>query len=618
MRRRTTTCLWVMGAAGLLLVACSDDAKNNMGDPCAHNSDCKDEICHVGVCASKNPLKGGEACSHNAACRSFNCKDGICGPGLRALGDPCRFDVECVAGECRIEGSFPGLCVDDAPKPDGALPDAGVDGPLPDMAPREDAAPPDMPKPDMAQPDTLSPDTLSPDTLSPDTLSPDTLAHDTLSPDTMPPDLGPCGGKDERCCGGICNAPMTCVADKCVCGAKDQPCCAGDVCDTNLTCLSGTSTCGCGGFKQACCNGTTCNGTLECAGTACACIKAIDGTHYVRSDGTVWYQDYPGVNRAVGPMLNAIQVVHTGHNFACGLRSTGTVWCWSKNNVYGNQFGQLADGTFVTPSVDDIATQVKVSSSTFLTGVTSISATGSFTGYGGTTCAVKSDTSVWCWGHAQSGALFQEPSASSSNKSFATQIKASSTAMLTGATQVAVNNKHACAVVGGGSMACWGANNLGQLGTGGVATHQYPQLVTIPSKVVKKVSAGVDFSCALTTVGDVYCWGSNDTGQCGQTYASSAIPSPSPVAQTGGGYLTGVKEIAVGNDMACAVKTDGTLWCWGRWPSSNHSATQILDQNSVPIDDAVLVTTVHHNYRILRSNGEYYMGVQGSMSYNCP
>ena len=604
MRRGTTVHLWlalVVACAGLALAACSDDAKKKPnGDPCEHNTDCEDDICHVGVCASKSPGKLGDACALDAECRSFNCVNNVCAAGTRANGDHCRYNVECASGVCQIEGSLPGLCVKDASNPDGAVPDAAPDAGV-----------------DQALPDAALPDAVLPDKALPDAVLPDKALPDNALPDMPPPDVGPCGNKNEPCCGGLCNGTLACVGGTCVCGAKDQPCCNGSVCDANLTCNSSTKLCTCGALQQACCNGTTCNSNLFCAGKACACIKVLDGSFFIRTDGTIWQQNLPSSNKAIGGLSGMTELMAAGYYHACGLKSDGTVWCWSRSTYYGNLHGQLADGTFVTPPATDIPSQVKVASSTYLTGVTGISGTGSWGGYNSTTCAVKSDKTVWCWGNDQGG-LFQETSSTSTDKAYATQIKASATTMLTGATQVAVNYRHACAVMGS-NMACWGHNGFGQLGAGDSTARQYPVLISIPGKTVKKVSASIDFNCALTTTGEVYCWGKNSDGQCGQGYPSTAVASPGQVAQSGGGKLTGVKEIAAGNEMACAVKTDGSLWCWGKWPSSNHSATQMKDQSSVLINDATLVTTVNHNYRILRTNGDYYQGGStGKLTYSCP
>jgi hypothetical protein len=70
-----------------------------------------------------------------------------------------------------------------------------------------------------------------------------------------------------------------------------------------------------------------------------------------------------------------------------------------------------------------------------------------------------------------------------------------------------------------------------------------------------KVSAGGYHTCAVKTDGSLWCWGRNDYGQLGDgTYADRNTPVQ---------IMTGVSSVALGYSHTCAVKTDGSLWCWG-------------------------------------------------------
>lgn len=77
------------------------------------------------------------------------------------------------------------------------------------------------------------------------------------------------------------------------------------------------------------------------------------------------------------------------------------------------------------------------------------------------------------------------------------------------------------------------------------------------------VSVGSDHSCALrkTATGSdyaAYCWGSDEFGQLG---TAAAIDSSTPIVVST--LFEGVRQIAAGRNHTCAVKNDGTLWCWG-------------------------------------------------------
>jgi hypothetical protein len=104
----------------------------------------------------------------------------------------------------------------------------------------------------------------------------------------------------------------------------------------------------------------------------------------------------------------------------------------------------------------------------------------------------------------------------------------------------------ACALRGGGTVACWDPESRG------AAITPVPELSSVAQL------AGRDGSyCARLTDGSVRCWGSNTFGQIGD---GTKIERPSPVVVPA---LTNVVDIAIGGRHACAVIADGTVRCWG-------------------------------------------------------
>ena len=67
-----------------------------------------------------------------------------------------------------------------------------------------------------------------------------------------------------------------------------------------------------------------------------------------------------------------------------------------------------------------------------------------------------------------------------------------------------------------------------------------------------------EFSCALLTGGQAFCWGNDGSGALGD--GGSSIDVPSPVAVSG---LTGATQLALGGGHACALLSDRTITCWG-------------------------------------------------------
>jgi len=148
--------------------------------------------------------------------------------------------------------------------------------------------------------------------------------------------------------------------------------------------------------------------------------------------------------------------------------------------------------------------------------------------------------------------------------------------VLAGVTALDGGNRQTCAITGlSGLLACWGANDYGQLGDGGRCGLVCPVPVLVcadasckkPLSGVIAIAVGSVHTCALTTERIVYCWGLNNTGQVG-TYTGetchggvrkvSCSRTPLPVE--------GVKDvvaIAAGGGFSCAVTKHHDAWCWG-------------------------------------------------------
>jgi alpha-tubulin suppressor-like RCC1 family protein len=90
--------------------------------------------------------------------------------------------------------------------------------------------------------------------------------------------------------------------------------------------------------------------------------------------------------------------------------------------------------------------------------------------------------------------------------------------------QIAIGENHACGVMVGGTLACWGANNFGQLGLGSFVEYHEPQAVG--TSTWTNVAVGVDDTCAISASGALYCWGRNLEGEVGDgaAWRSTFLP----------------------------------------------------------------------------------------------
>jgi alpha-tubulin suppressor-like RCC1 family protein len=262
------------------------------------------------------------------------------------------------------------------------------------------------------------------------------------------------------------------------------------------------------------------------------------------------------VGLAYAPITN-VSEIKTGSNTTCVVKTDSTAYCWGLNNI-----GQLGDNTTVSKST---GVQVHgVANSGFLTGVAQISSGIS------TTCAVKTDGTVYCWGNNSYGQLGDNTTV---NKSTPVQVLGvGGSGFLTGVAQISTGGVTTCALKTDGTVYCWGRNFSGQLGDNTTVNKSTPvQVLGVGASGfltgVAQISTGQAAStgsvCAVKTDGTLYCWGENSWAQLGD---NTTVNKSTPVQVHGvanSGFLTGVAQISTGGNTICALKTDGTAYCWG-------------------------------------------------------
>lgn len=171
----------------------------------------------------------------------------------------------------------------------------------------------------------------------------------------------------------------------------------------------------------------------------------------------------------------------------------------------------------------------------------------------------QSDTSWARSEHLSSGSPLQETR--SRNSVQAPGDASKDTHILDNVIQISVGYYHSCALKESGEVYCWGGNQWGQLGTGD--RRPSPTAVKaqgLPQDVIA-VDAGLDHTCALTSSGDIKCWGSGYTGQLGDGMVSGGL-TPADV----GSFSSNVVNLTVGESHACGLTNGGDMMCWG----ANH------------------------------------------------
>src|SRR6187402_2961488 len=179
------------------------------------------------------------------------------------------------------------------------------------------------------------------------------------------------------------------------------------------------------------------------------------------------------------------------------------------------------------------------------------------------TCAVRTDTSIWCWGINRYGELGKSRSDS------ATPVMIASL----NATRVYAGNSHFCSKTEGGQVTCWGANWDLQSGAA-QTTPSMPTSVELPDQVVQ-MALGTGTTLALLKTGKVYRWGAEKLGVLN-------TPEDKSFAPVRVSSLSEVIEIAIGNGHACVLRADETVWCWGQGDDYQLGNGK-NDDSSVPV-----------------------------------
>ena len=252
----------------------------------------------------------------------------------------------------------------------------------------------------------------------------------------------------------------------------------------------------------------------------------------------------------------AFTALAAGYDHVCGLTSAGQAWCWGKNDT-----GQLGDSTTTQRLVP---TAVHQPAETAFVAITA-----SYRH----TCALTAGGRAYCWGAGASGQI--------GDGQFSQQTKPSPVTQTGGASAfayVAAGHDHTCAVSSSGEAYCWGDNFFGQAGTGTDGnSYGTPAAVTMPGGVsFGAITAGGGHTCALTTGGAAYCWGSGSLGQLGNGGIATPVDAPTPVS----GGLAFAQILAMDNHSCGATAFSGA-YCWGD-NGSGQTGDGTSDQHNSP------------------------------------
>ena len=189
---------------------------------------------------------------------------------------------------------------------------------------------------------------------------------------------------------------------------------------------------------------------------------------------------------------SGVREVAAGTEHTCGHTIIGTVHCWGDNAF--EQAGVpriVADLPTPGPPVGDLrAAQLALGRIH--------------------SCALTVDAAVACWGSNTIGQLAQ-PDVTAAPTSTPVVIDLPAPVR-----QIAAGAIHTCALSADGFVDCWGSNEFGQIGANALQAPIVtgPTRVDLPGPAVE-IAAGERHNCARLADGTIACWGANDAGQLG-------------------------------------------------------------------------------------------------------
>ena len=275
-------------------------------------------------------------------------------------------------------------------------------------------------------------------------------------------------------------------------------------------------------------------------------------------------------NAYAGSATPRIKQLETNLTHSCVLFKTGEVSCWGEGQGLGN--GSLDNSSSPLPVVGINDPNSR------LTGVKAL-ATGGTIGF---SCALMRNREVSCWGVNNLGQLGNITTTEATEAGQAVSTTPvmvrdiSGSGYLNGVKQLVVGINHSCALLKDRRVACWGANNLGQLGSdeanemsliGSFSYSTVPLLVKDTSgsgvlEGVRELSNAGLHTCGLLRRGEVVCWGANFSDQLGAPTENFFSSTP-VIAHPDDPALKRVKQVTTHLSASCVLSVNGKVSCWG-------------------------------------------------------
>ncbi len=264
----------------------------------------------------------------------------------------------------------------------------------------------------------------------------------------------------------------------------------------------------------------------------------------------------------VGSLVDIVQI-SAGAIHGAAVKSDGTVLVWG-----GNLNGELGIGTSDSLPHPIPTCVLDIDSSGILDGIVKISAGTEYN------LALKSDGTVLSWGANNDGQLGNDTTLSRYLPDFVLATDGIDT--MRNVTEISAcplgvlfTYGHSLILKNDSTVWSFGRNDNGQLGINSTEPARTPVQVlgeygTGFLENVIAIDEGREYSIALKSDGTVWAWGNNYFGNLGDGTTNDRLTPVQVHGEHNTGFLTDIVAISASQYHNLALRSDGTLFAWGR------------------------------------------------------
>jgi alpha-tubulin suppressor-like RCC1 family protein len=185
--------------------------------------------------------------------------------------------------------------------------------------------------------------------------------------------------------------------------------------------------------------------------------------------------------------------------------------------------------------------------------------------------AIKNNYALFAWGKNDYGELGQGDQGVGTDRSSPVQVGSD---LVWSKCCVTSSNGTSVAIRTNGSLWMWGNNSNALIQTGG-SNHESSPVQKGSATDWAEVKGGYDHMGGLKTDGSLWLWGNSGQGALGNSIYGGTYSDPLDTF-TGETWI----DFTCGYGCTLAIKTDGTLWAWGRNDFGQHGNETTSTTNS--------------------------------------